>query len=84
MNILNKFNSKQQVYKEVFNNPAGEKVLADLAVFCGAISPTYREGDSHDTAYREGMRRVYLRIFNYLHKNPADIAKMISAFEKGK
>ena len=83
MNLLNKFNKKQKAYQTVFAGEAGEKVLADLAVFCGALAPTYREGDSHDTAYKEGMRRVYLRIHNFLHKDPAYMSKLINEYGKG-
>ena len=79
----NNFSKKQKMYQDLFKTPTGEKVLADLAMFCGQYTPTYREGDSHDTAYREGMRRVYLRIHSYLNRDEAEINKIISDYRKG-
>lgn len=80
---MGNFSKKSKLYKDVFNTPEGEKVLADLAIFCGQFSPTYREGDSHDTAYREGMRRVYLRIHSFLNRDEAEINKLINDYRKG-
>lgn len=83
MKELNKFSKNQKAYKEVFNTPTGEKVLADLALFCGQYSPTYRQGDSHETAYREGMRRVFLRIQSFLQRDEEELTKIIQNFRKG-
>ena len=79
----NKFEKKKKMYQDTFNTPIGEKVLADLAIFCGQLTPTYQQGDSHDTAYREGMRRVYLRIHSYLNRDPVEINKIINDYRKG-
>jgi hypothetical protein len=51
-------------YKECFSTKAGEKVLEDLKAAYGnrmSYSP-----DSHDTAYKEGQRSMYLRIINMI------------------
>ena len=79
---MSNFAKKQKVYKDTFNTTSGEKVLADLAIFCGQYTPTYREGDPYDTAYREGMRRVFLRIHSYLNKDEAEISKLVNQFRK--
>lgn len=79
---MSNFAKKQRIYKNVFSTPEGEKVLADLAIFCGQYSPTYQQGDSHDTAYKEGMRRVFLRIHSYLNRDDAEINKLINDYRK--
>ena len=77
MNLLNKFSNKRKVYTATFECEAGEAVLADLATFCGQYGPTYRPGDPYETAYREGMRRVYLRISNYLNKDEKEMMSIL-------
>lgn len=76
------FLNKQKLYKDTFNTPSGEKVLADLASFCGQFEPTYRQGDPYDTAYREGMRRVYLRINSFLNKDEQELNALVSQLRK--
>lgn len=76
------FKNKQKIYKEVFESNAGKKVLADLAIFCGQYAPTYQQGDPYDTAYKEGMRRVYLRIHSYLNMDHAEVDKIINSYRK--
>jgi hypothetical protein len=44
----------------------GREVLADLAAFCHADTPTYALGDTHQTAYNEGKRAVFLYIQNHM------------------
>lgn len=80
---MNNFSKKQKLYQDLFNSPAGDKVLADLAIFCKLYEPTYQPGDSHSTAYHEGMRRVYLRIHSYLNRDEKEIKKIISDYRKG-
>lgn len=80
--ILNRFKRKNKVYKNVFNTPSGEEVLRDLAKFCGQNSSTYVSGDSHASAYREGMRRVFLRIQNFIEMDEQDMSKLLKQQEK--
>jgi len=51
-------------YRQCFSTNEGEKVLKDLKAAYGDRS-SY-SNDSHDTAYKEGQRSVYLRIFNLI------------------
>lgn len=83
MSQLNKFTKKQKLYRDVFNTSAGEKVLADLAIFCHQYTSTFVPGDSNATAHNEGMRRVYLRIHSYLNKDEKEINKIIDQYRKG-
>ena len=53
-------------YGMVFNTEHGQRVLEDLRNFCHANHPTYCPGDSHETAFREGNRNVYLYINDML------------------
>lgn len=56
---------KRLEYKQVFENEAGKKVLADLRVFCHATKTTY--SDNPYELYRyEGRREVFLQIMNIL------------------
>lgn len=75
--LLGKFSKNHKVYREVFNTPSGKMVLKDLAKFCGQNSPTYVSGDSHASAYREGMRRVFLRIQSLIDLDEGEMRKLI-------
>jgi hypothetical protein len=56
-----------QAYRDAFANPPGERVLADLAVFCGALKLGVEvvPGQPVDQArllLAEGRRQVFLHI----------------------
>ena len=53
-------------YRMCFNSPAGERVLHDLYKFCRVMDTTHVPGESHETAFNEGKRRVFNRIFLYM------------------
>ena len=55
-------------YKQTFTSESGNKVLEDLKKRCSFNSTTFVQGDSHDTAFREGQRAVVLFINNMLNK----------------
>ena len=55
-------------YKQTFASESGEKVLEDLKKRCSFNTTTFVQGDSHDTAFREGQRAVVLFINNMLNK----------------
>lgn len=59
-----------QSYQDTFESKPGQKVLADLERVCNR--ETYVRGDTHETAYREGQRRIYRRIVKMIEyaKNP--------------
>lgn len=64
------FNKKlASLYKQVFTTPAGKEVLKDLITFCRLYQPTFSSQDPHQTAFNEGMRRVGLRIINFVEKD---------------
>lgn len=75
--IKDLFKTRRQAYKKIFESEEGRVVLADLYKFCGVENPTYVEGDSHGTAYREGMRRVALRIKGILKQDDEQIERLI-------
>jgi|JI10StandDraft_1071094.scaffolds.fasta_scaffold00943_28 hypothetical protein len=60
-------------------HPNAETVLADLKRFCGinrggiVVSPVTRTVDPYATAYRAGMRDVYLRVAKFLDLQETDI-----------
>lgn len=77
-NILDTFRKRPQQYKDTFNTPQGKEVLRDLAKFCGQNNPTYVPGDSHASAYKEGMRRVFLRIQQFVNLSEKDLHTILN------
>lgn len=62
------FMDRRGAYRAVFAKTAtGQRVLRDLANFCHVNRPTHVQGDPVQTAYNEGMRRVFLRIQSLTH-----------------
>ena len=58
---------RKKTYQQVFNGEGPAKdVLSDLARFCRANEPTYRD-DAREHALLEGRREVWLRISNHLN-----------------
>jgi hypothetical protein len=57
---------RQRAYMLLFKTPAGEAILADLAVFCRANETCVVPGDRDRTYVLEGRREVYLRIRDHL------------------
>jgi len=49
-----------------FSTPEGFEVLKALQSFCHDNENTYRQGDTHETAFREGERNVFLFIKSHL------------------
>lgn len=62
-------------YQAVFNTPDGQRVLEHLAHVGHLHTPTYVTGDSHETAHREGQRRIVLSILTFLNKTPQEIQR---------
>lgn len=56
---------RKRAYCLALKTPAGMEVLADLAKFCRANSPTF-DADPRLHALQEGRREVWLRIQNHL------------------
>ena len=57
-----KFKELKDNYKFVFNSEEGKKVLDDLSKRCHESSTTFIKDNSHETAYLEGQRSIYLFI----------------------
>lgn len=68
--------AKAQWYKNVFDSPDGEIVLADLIKFTNAHDQSYVPGNPDETAFREGMRRVITRIEKFIHMTPNQISRI--------
>lgn len=76
---------KRAAYRDLFlrgetrPTPAAAVVLADLRKFCGfargglVVSPVTRTTDPYATAYRNGMRDVYIRILMMTGLEAADV-----------
>ena len=58
----------QTDYKTVFNSDEGVRVIADLEKRCHFMTTTNIKGDSHESAYMEGQRSVFLFIKSMLQK----------------
>lgn len=60
---------KSKEYKKLVesNKKAFDFVLGDLISFSGYEQPSYVKGDSHETAFNEGMKRVVKRIINFIN-----------------
>lgn len=71
-------------FRAVFSTPDGRFVLADLARFCGAMDTSFTPGDSHETAFREGMRNTFLYLAKQLamtDEELADLAQTLTTSE---
>ncbi len=77
-NFFERFNKKRCVYKEVFNTPQGQKILQDLYVFCGQNRSTHVAGDPYGSAYNEGMRRVFLRIQQFVNVDEKKLQQILN------
>lgn len=66
-------------YRDVFETPQGQRVLAHLAKTSFVFDPTFVQGDPYQTALHEGQRRVVLSIMKFIHM---DIAKLLTMSEE--
>lgn len=71
------FNKKKKVYQRVFETDDGKAVLADLYKFCKIDQPRHVRGDSHETAFNEGMARVAYRIKSILEQDSTEITNLM-------
>lgn len=60
-------------FKEVFDTPAGGRVLRSLMHACGFMHSSHVPGDPYATAFNEGGRNVVIQI---LHKARIDLKKL--------
>ena len=64
----------QELYRGVFGTREGQAVLEHLLRACGAFSATYVQGDTHQTAFREGQRNVALSIVRLIERDDVRLA----------
>lgn len=75
-------NRKQQKYKEAFNGPTGEFVLASLFDFTGFYKQSYVQGDPHITSFNEGKRAVALHILQLLALKEEDVRELVRSYRE--
>ncbi len=69
---------RQEVYRRVFETPAGQEVLSDLATFCRAFTSTFVRGDPYSTALGEGRREVFNRIAGLIALDEDGYARLMA------
>jgi hypothetical protein len=55
-------------YKFIFNTDEGKRVLDDLSKRCHEFNTTHVKGDSHESAYYEGQRSIFVFIKSILNQ----------------
>lgn len=79
--VLVFFQTRQQLYRRVFNTPEGQYVLADLYKFCGVERQAYNLTNTNDVLFAEGMRRVALHIHQALNESADDMLKRAENYD---
>jgi hypothetical protein len=64
-----------RAYKDAFEGPQGERVMADLYFICNMGESTYR-GDDTQMKINEGKRQVYLHISSMLRADEEELARL--------
>ena len=49
-------------YKIIFGSEEGQRVLDDISIRCHERTTTFNKDNSHETAFLEGQRSIYLFI----------------------
>ena len=80
MTVNKKLLERRAAYHKTFNNPEGEKVLADLRRFCRATLPTADVNNPNVTYLLEGRREVFLRITSLLQLTDDDIWSLVESY----
>lgn len=57
-------------FQNTFTSEGGKRVLERLSELCNENEPTYVDGNTHGTTYKEGQRSVILHINIMLKKDP--------------
>ncbi len=58
----------RDAYLQTFSTPSGEVVFKDMGKFCRAMRTSHVPGESHETAFNEGKRAVYIRAATMMHE----------------
>lgn len=77
--VLNFLSRRKSDYQLTFTQPAGKRVLQDLATFCRANDTCIIPGDRDRSLVLEGRREVYLRIVKHLKLSPEQLVDMFDA-----
>ncbi len=66
-------------WKEIFDTTDERIILIlnELAIYCNVTSSSFKSGDSHQTAFNEGARDVFLHILEMSEIKIEDILKII-------
>jgi len=67
-----------ELYKKVFDSKDGRLVIEHLCRTGFVFDTTHVPGDSHETAHREGMRRIVISILKFVEKRPEDFKNMLN------
>jgi hypothetical protein len=63
-------------YQAIFETPVGNRVLEHLCKVGHIFEPTFVRGDPHESALREGERRLVLSILKVLRTDLGKLQKM--------
>ncbi|WP_022729769.1 hypothetical protein [Fodinicurvata sediminis] len=66
----------RRAYKRVFAGNDGALVLGDLCEQGNLNAQVHMPGDPQETAFRDGQRRMALRILGFLNMSEADAQKL--------
>jgi hypothetical protein len=77
MDAIKRKKNRHADYKQTFESLAGQRVLHDLMATCGAMRSSFVKDNSHETAFREGQRNVFLKIMTELKITPEQFDAMI-------
>ncbi len=80
MNLNPFLRQRRAAYAKTFNNPEGQKVLADLRRFCRASQPTADVNNVQTTYLLEGRREVWLRIQAHLKLTDEQVNNLIEEY----
>lgn len=62
--------------RAIFLTPTGQRVLNHLCKISYVNDSSYCPGDTHESAHREGMRRVVLSILRFIDKDPQELLNL--------
>jgi hypothetical protein len=69
-----------QAYRQTFATEQGRLVLADVLRRAGLMQSSFA-ADPHETAYREGRRRIGLEIVEAINRDPDAVLAMMTSGE---
>jgi hypothetical protein len=78
MNFLTR---KNTAYKQAFNGPAGEFLLASILDFAGFYKQSF-SSDPYQTAFNEGKRAVALHLIQILAMTEEDLRNLVRGYRE--